>query len=277
MTYGISPVFLLCEHDNRYLIEKRNKLLCLKCHSFWDLDYYGKDYTYTSSYPINRYHFEKDAGLLKVKSLTYWLRQLSLDIRKMRVCEFGFGGGFCLNYLYQNAAKAFGIEIVEANIRHAASLGLPENLLFDFNLLPERLPDTIDLWIFQDSFEHIISPAIFTDWVTKNSSHSSRVLLVAPEANSISERILKDRWPHKLPDHKFHWSREGIIEFFQKRNYYVEASFFPLKFLLPKMIFAHAATAFRCSFLKTLGDKFAPKITIPFNIGEMGLLFRRTG
>ena len=84
--------------------------------------------------------------------------------------------------------------------------------------LPARLDDPVDLWLFQDSFEHIPDPAAFVAWMTASSAPNAEILLVAPRADSLSRRMMGRWWPHKLPDHQFHWSRAGLVAFRRYRN-----------------------------------------------------------
>ncbi|HTE47576.1 MAG TPA: methyltransferase domain-containing protein, partial [Gemmatimonadaceae bacterium] len=134
----------------------------------------------------------------------------------------------------------------------------------------------VDIWIFQDSFEHIPDPAAFLAWMQHNSAPSSEILMVLPRADSLSRRLLGRLWPHKLPDHRFQWSRAGLVGFMARRGFELRADFFALKYVSPQMLIAHALhhAAVPPAARKWLGGA---AFSFPFNFGEMALVFRRAG
>lgn len=265
---------LLCGHGLPARSARGFKAVCPACGSFWDTDYLGQDFTYDESYPRKRGHFSPRIGALKVRTLKRWLAKTRTETDGLRVCEVGFGGAYCLAELAARARSVVGIEAGAAALEHANWLGIRATLL-DAERLPDRLAEPIDLWIFQDSFEHIPDPKGFVSWLADNSSEVSRVLLVAPQAGSLSDRLLGRAWPHKIVDHRFHWSKAGIIEFWSHFGFQLVDEFRPLKYVSPRMAIAHLAHKFgfeASDQAPALGDRLA----IPFNFGEMGLLFRRS-
>ena len=156
------------------------------CRSFWDISSVRSDLAYDGSYPVNRRHFDAFIGGLKVRTLGGWLKRLRIDLSGDAVCEVGFGGGHTLRYLSDTAAYACGIDVITECLTHAQALGVSADRLFDGANLPPELPQRIDFWLFQDNFEHIPQPAQFVEWVERNSSANTEVLVVLPEAASIS-------------------------------------------------------------------------------------------
>ena len=171
-----------------------------------------------------------------VNDFDLWMR-LGVSLAGAHVCEVGFGGGSCLPYLAERARKLTGLEANETTIEYARASGAKATLL-DVRKL-RKLDEPVDLWLFQDSFEHIPDPAAFTRWMVANSSPQAEILIVLPRGDSLSRRLLGRFWPHKLPDHQFQWSRSGLIEFMKRRGFEVEREFFPLKFASPQMVLAH--------------------------------------
>jgi SAM-dependent methyltransferase len=267
------PPPALCGHDQPLKYSKRHKAQCPVCGSFWDLDALNSKAVYDKAYPELRSHFAPLIGQIKVKTLQSWLSRNHLDLKTLRVCETGFGGGHCLKFIQDNSKAAYGIEAVQENIENAARLGVRTERLFDARNLPETLSEKIDLWVFQDSFEHIPDPAAFVAWLNRNSSTAALILLVAPDAGSLSEKLLGNLWPHKLPDHHFHWTRKGIEEFFLSHGFELERSFYPTKVISPVMVAAHLNIK---NTMKTVQRALLllPELRLKFNIGEMGLLFR---
>jgi len=210
---------------------------CRICSSFWDLDSNViQNYHYDDSYPQARRHLNVDIGELKISSLRRWLKHLNRD--------------------------------------HAIRLGVPSERIFDGNNLPERLSESIDLWIFQDSFEHLPKHADFVNWMLRSSAPAAGVLVVAPQAGSFSERMLGRVWPHKLPDHLFHWSKQGLVSFFETRGFKLSAEFNPLKTISLQVVLAHIAHKTGLYNLQGPIERWLPTISFPFNFGEQGMLFK---
>jgi hypothetical protein len=268
---------LLCGHAASFFSQQGHKGRCKFCGSYWDLDFADKKFNYAASYPTDRGHFDTAIGENKVKSLIRWLSLLNVDLSKLTMVEIGFGGGATLRYFHSKSKFAYGIETIPANISHAAELGVPSSQLFNFDQLPQNLPAAIDLWVFLDSFEHLPDPHTFLTWMS-SARRSSRILMVLPQAGSWSDRLLGRLWPHKLPDHSFHWSKTGLSEFLLKFGFRLDKEFSPKKVVTINAVLAHAAHKFnwpplaRLSKVKLVSWLFPP---IYWNIGEMGLLFSR--
>lgn len=230
-------------------------------------------FEYASDYPRERNHFDREVGRLKVKTLNDWIKKSGINPAGKRICEVGFGGGYTLKDLMRTGEHVFGIEIIKENIEHAVLLGCQRSHVFDAANLPTQLPEKIELWIFEDSFEHIEDPANFVAWMERNSAASCAILVVAPQAGSLSERVLGKLWPHRIPDHFFHWSKRGIVEFMSKHGFRVAKEFFPAKYVSLSMLVRHVLIKFgrRGVFVLPRPINFNFK----FNLGEMGIVFEK--
>jgi len=227
-------------------------------------------YRYDDSYPVQRGHFEEKIGRLKTKTLRRWLTKTGTEVLGRTVCEVGFGSGFCLRELRQEAASVYGIEAVQANIDNAAGLGLSEDHLMLAGRLRE-LPDKVDVWLFQDSFEHIEDSGSFMEWLVRNSSSSAKLLMVLPRADCASRYASGRLWPHRLADHRFHWSKRGLVEFMAARSFHLAVCFSPFKYVSVGMILNHLSIKFGVAMPRYIGRD----LPFLFNIGEMGMVFRR--
>jgi hypothetical protein len=262
-----------CGHAVAGLRVERHRLRCPTCGSFFDRDSLAQEFVYDASYPVDRGHFEPEVGAMKVRSLERWLRAVRLDPTGRVICEVGFGGGYCLSWLAERAVQAFGIEAVEANLEHARSLGL-SNLL-RFADCREPLTRPVDLWLFLDSFEHLPEPAGFLRWLAVNSTPAARVLLVAPEAGSTSERWLGPLWPHRLPDHHFHYTRGGLEGLFAAHGFRRLAEFDPAKTVSGAMLVNHLTRTLPLLRPLSGAAHWLRGLRLHFNVGEMGLLLGR--
>ena len=263
---------LLCEHPLSSAALEGFRYVCGVCGSYWDLDSLAAEPAYDADYPEKRGHFDPHVGALKVRSLDRWINVSGVKLGGAHVCEVGFGGGSCLPYLADRARRLTGLEANDVTIQRAKATGVKATLL-DVRNLP-RLDEPVDLWLFQDSFEHIPDPARFAAWMQENSSPSAEILMVLPRGDSLSRQILGRFWPHKLPDHQFHWSRAGLLEFMKRRGFEVVKEFFPLKFASPQMVLAHGLHKLGAS--SRASDWLAGnQMAIPINFGELGVRFRR--
>lgn len=264
----------LCEHSSATIRVEAYRAVCGTCGSFWDLDSLNAPVAYDASYPEARGHYDSRVGALKVRTLKRWLQQTRLDLTGKVVCEVGFGGGACLPLLAERAGHVIGLEANASAIERVRASGVRAELA---SVIPlPALAATIDVWLFQDVFEHIPDPSEFVDWMCRHSATDAEILIVLPRGDSLSRRLLGRFWIHKLPDHEFHWSRAGLIEFFARRGFVPRTEFFPVKYVSPRMVAAHArhklgATRRAASGHTSSNGGFA----LPFNFGEFGAVFRR--
>lgn len=240
------------------------------------MDAIAAGFVYDDSYPQLRAHFDPLVGKHKVSTLWYWLKLNDITPEALTICEVGFGAGFCLAALRGLSKRVFGVEAVRQNIEHATRLGLARESLYHMERLPPLLPEPVDFWIFQDSFEHLDDPQRFLKWMISNSSSHSRILVVAPKGGGLSQKLLGRWWPHKMNDHRFHWTESGLRDFFSRNGFVMERSFLPLKYVSPGMLITHVLlkTGWRRQNPPRRWRRFF-EYSILFNIGEMGLIFRR--
>lgn len=253
-----------------------HRALCPICGSFFDAEHAVGTLRYDADYSRDRNHFDPVLGRLKRRSLDRWLDRtgLAVGLAGWRVCEVGFGGAACLVDMHRRAAATYGIEANAANLAHAQRLGIPAARLFAADSLPARLPDPMDLWLFQDSFEHIPDPAAFVRWVRDSSAPGARVLLVAPLAGSLSERLAGRWWPHRVPDHHFHWSKVGLATLWGVHGFTVDRQFFPWKDVSAEMLIRHFGVLCRRNLPV---PAVAARWSVPFNFGEIGVVLRCGG
>ncbi|HTO06902.1 MAG TPA: methyltransferase domain-containing protein [Myxococcota bacterium] len=246
-------------------------LVCPACHTrvrrgAGPAERYGDDY------PAARGHHDPAVGRCKVRTLERWLGALGVSPAGLTVCEVGFGGGACLAALQARGAFVLGLEPVPANRAHAESLGVPRACLFAAAPLP-ALPRPPDLWLFQDSFEHVPDPNSLAAWIARQSAPSAAVLMVLPDADSWSRRWMGPLWLHDVPDHLVHYTRGGVAAIFGRAGFRITREFRPVKLVSLAMVWSH---------LRLLAGAPAParenardSARVWFNLGEMGLWLER--
>jgi hypothetical protein len=261
-----------CGHAAAGLRGAGHRIRCSACGSFFDRDSLAR-FDYDASYPAERDHFDPEVGAMKVRSLERWLSAVQVDPTGRIVCEVGFGGGHCLAWLAERAAFAYGVEAVEANLERARALPRTEVLRFADCRAP--LPRPVELWLFLDSFEHLPEPARFLAWLAASSAPRARVLLVAPEAGSRSERWLGPLWPHRLPDHRFHWSRSALLSLYAAHGFRRLLAFTPTKTVSGAMVLNHLARTLPVLRPLAGAGRWLRRVRFDFNLGEMGLVLER--
>lgn len=262
-------------HPGETSVVRGYRALCPLCASYWDLESCEQSVAYRDGYPSRHLHYDQRIGQLKVATLERWFASLGLDPRVHVICEIGFGGGFCLAALQRQARQIFGVEAVPADLAHAADLGVPAANLFLFDQRPTRLPGSVSLWLFQDSFEHVLDLDSFMPWVMANSSDEALALVVSPDGTSWSRRLMRRYWPHKLPEHLFHWSPAGLMALWGRFGFEKKRRFPTTKRLSTDQLANHLLLTSSLQWAGSLVKTIVPRLECSFNIGEMGLLFQR--
>jgi hypothetical protein len=229
-------------------------------------DVYGNDY------PAARGHYDPAVKHCKVRTLERWLAELGIAVAGRIVCEIGFGGAACLAALQARGATVFGLEPVPANRAHAQLLGIPSGRIFDADPLP-ALPRKPELWLLQDSFEHVPDPNALARWMARESSPTAHAVLVAPDAESISRRLMGPLWLHEVPDHRVHYSRAGVASIFARAGFRVVRAFRPVKLVSLAMAWSHLRVL--AGMPAAARPSGRDGVRVWFNLGEMGLLLER--
>jgi SAM-dependent methyltransferase len=247
---------------------RRGWRVCPVCGTWLRSDSQPAD-LYGDHYPAARAHHDPEVGAFKARTTERWLASLGFEVAGASVCEIGFGGGACLAALQARGAFVSGLEPIAANRAHAQSLGIPAAQLFDAEPLP-RLPRRVDLWLLQDSFEHVPDPNALARWMASESAPRARALLVAPDASSPSRKLMGPLWIHHVPDHRTHYTRAGVAAIFGRAGFRIAGVFRPWKQMSLGMMLRTALMRFGL-------DSRMPGLAVSaggrfwFNLGEMGL------
>jgi hypothetical protein len=261
-----------CHPEHALPASSRRWLRCPECGSLVRGGASSTE-TYGDDYPAARGHHDPDVGRCKVRTLERWLGRLGIDdVSSLAICEIGFGGGACLAALQARGATVMGLEPVPANRARAEQLGIPSAHVFDVESLP-RLPRPPDLWLLQDSFEHVADPGALVRWMAAESAPRARALLVAPDALAPSRALMGRFWIHDVPDHRVHYSRAGVASIFARGGFRVVRTFRPLKLVSLAMAWSHLRVLARAPAPARRAASEGPRIW--FNLGEMGLLLER--
>lgn len=272
-----------CEHPISAAVKSNDQLVCGICGSFFDLTALTQDVIYNPEYARSRHHNDPRVLALKKRGIREWLDLTGLThwpLEGKHVMEFGYSAGAGLSVFNELGAIASGIEGYDAAQNLSPDLQTKCHLFTapgPEDLRKITLLNKIDLWVFFDAFEHLDRHEQYVSWINMHSKDGAYCLLVLPQADSLSQKLLGKYWPHKIPDHKFHWSSTGLVEFMSKRDWRLKQRFFPVKYISPLMAWKHIEMLLRrlgigytCSTANWMNG-----FSVPFNLGEMGLLFKR--
>jgi SAM-dependent methyltransferase len=133
-----------------------------------------------------------------------------------------------------------------------------------------------------DVIEHIDPPRRTLERVHELLRPRGLLLLVTPDAASLSARVLGRRWPHLLPEHVVCFSRDGLRRLLAATGFDVFDVGFAWKKVNLEMVVRHAELHREVAgggVLRLLGrvlPNWLRKALIRFNLGEFYVIARRS-
>jgi SAM-dependent methyltransferase len=142
-------------------------------------------------------------------------------------------------------------------------------------------PNSVDVMLFFDVIEHIDPPEPTLRAVHRCLSPGGLVLMVTPDAGSLSARWMGRRWPHLFVEHVVIYGRAALAQALEQVGLTVERVAFAWKRVNLNMLVRHATIHRHVRFgalLRVLGH-LVPRplqnLTFPFNMGEFYIIARR--
>jgi len=138
-----------------------------------------------------------------------------------------------------------------------------------------------DVIVLFDVIEHIDPPHGTLTAIHRLLRPGGLVLIVTPDATSLSARWFRSRWPHLFAEHVILFSRGGLRRILEAAGFRVERQGFAWKRVNLDMLVHHAEIhphVLSGSVIKMAG-RIAPRFLrgamVPFNIGEFYVAARR--
>lgn len=253
---------------------KRGKdqfLRCGNCRTQWRES--GAVFNaYDASYFQERAHDDADSAVGKAKRQTfnYFWRQIPEAYRSRPILELGCSGGLALRAALEMNLDVHGFDVTEDILKLTDANGIPRERVTAGALsqLPKR---TFGVAAFFDSFEHIPDPKAFMHEFTPYLADDALLVMVIPAADTPSNRWLGSLWPHYLPDHWIHYTNRGLEALLTPHGFSAQTAFYPRKQVPSDMVRRHINMRW-----PGLGKWFPAHLQLGFNIGERGLIWKRS-
>jgi len=131
-----------------------------------------------------------------------------------------------------------------------------------------------DALVLFDVIEHIEPPDAALAALHRLLRPGGLLLMVTPDAGSLSARLMRARWPHLLVEHLVLFSRQAMRGSLEAAGFRIERIGFAWKRVNFEMLARHAALHPHVAFAGLLGlmDRLLPdflrQASFPFNLGE---------
>jgi len=238
---------------------------------------------YRGDYHLRRGH-SGDAALEAIKAATthrYLRMLLRAGSPGRRLLEVGCSAGASLAAAAADGWEAHGVEVSpeaadvarRRSAVHSVHTGTLEAAPFASGFF--------DAIIFFDVIEHIDPPQPIFAAVARLLKPGGLVLMVTPDAGSLSLSMMRSRWPHLFLEHVIIYTRAALASAMSAAGLRIERAGFAWKQVNLDMLARHATIHRHIRFgglLRLLGRLIPGLIQrqmFPFNIGEFYIIGRR--
>lgn len=142
-----------------------------------------------------------------------------------RVLDIGTSTGTMLDIFKEKGWETWGIEPSQS-AKVAAKKG--HKIINDYfeNLRDgkqEQLPNNyFDLSLMNHTLEHLDDPVLILKKIHKILKKDGLILIDVPNAGGLGSRILKDKWPYRLPEeHKHQFTKQSLSKIFEIAGFQV--------------------------------------------------------
>jgi len=156
---------------------------------------------------------------MKSKTFNHLLGVIEKDIKPGCLLDVGCAAGHLMETAVSRGWEPYGAEISE----YAATLARKKfgNHIYQGAFENISLPENFfDLIIMSDLIEHLTDPASAILKVRKILKKQGILVIITPDASSLSAFLLKSTWNHFHKDHLFCFNRKNIAMLLKKENFF---------------------------------------------------------
>jgi 2-polyprenyl-3-methyl-5-hydroxy-6-metoxy-1,4-benzoquinol methylase len=144
-------------------------------------------------------------------------------------------------------------------------------------MFPDGYFDLVTLF---DVIEHLPHPKEFLSLLNKKMAPGSSILFITPNIDTMSFKLLKNKWPHFVQEHLCLYSPKSLERLLKETGFTLKSHGWAAKYITIEMLKTHSAHHPNSLIYKPvswlLGKvPFLSRMTFPFNIGEMYVLAQK--
>ncbi len=241
--------------------------------SFKEEEIYNDDYIQKRS---------QDPGNLNIarsreKTAEHYYRWIEKLVTKGNLLEVGCATGLALKVAQKQGWNVFGVE-VNAKAALIANEVLKADVVRVGNLNDGMFPNEyFSLVTLFDVIEHIPHPIEFLSILHKKIAPGGSILFVTPNVDTLSFKILKEKWPHLVQEHPVLYSPKSINRLLKETGFMPKAHGWATKYISIEMLRTHAQHHPNALFYKPISwilgkTPGLAHAVFPFNLGEMFVL-----
>ncbi len=243
-------------------------------HHIYQNDYYR-------SWGLDRKDAGEEAGeatrLMKQATFGLRLKRLAEVMEPGRVLDVGCATGFFLEVAERAGWQVHGVEL--SSYAAAEARRLFGERVFNGTLEEAGLSDhSLDLVTLSDILEHIPCPGAFLKEVRRILVPGGRVMIVTPNAASLSARLMGQRWSHFKAEHLHYFSPATITRLLSAAGFTVDshgpaAKCLNLAYIATQFrVYPHALMTPISRMATALLPERLQRLNIPLYCGEMMVL-----
>lgn len=252
---------------------------CLSCASVFSTEPVSPHHTeelHGDDYGEARGH-GTDTSVMRAKQRTFERYLAKLGPPKGRLLEVGCSAGDGLMVARTLGWDVSGVEVNAAAATLANSrLGVDtvDCATLESYRAPGRSFSAITMF---DVIEHFAAPREALRQVLRLLRPGGQLLLVTPDAGSLSARLLRGSWPHLLPEHRVLFTRRSLKRALLGTGFRVKRDAAAPKYLSTSMFRRHATLyphVFGARGIR-LVSALIPEIIAPLPVGEFYAIAER--
>lgn len=136
-----------------------------------------------------------------------------------KVLDIGTSTGVMLDVFKEHGWETWG---VEPSLSAKEALGRGHNIKKSFFEKADLPKNYFDLVIMNHTLEHLDNPVAILKKIHSLLKRGGICYIDVPNAGGIASRVMKDRWPYRLPEeHKQQFTRQSLAKVFKEAGFKV--------------------------------------------------------